>query len=209
MRKLTAGALTLLLLTACSGDENPEPSASVTPSTSAATTSEAAIPVEPEETAIVVDDEAPVGTTPAEPGPLEPTPDPALVAQMECDDITRATRRSHEARWGAIDWTEAVQIPVGEGLTAGIDWWVVVATPDGATGRARLTNAGSVEDLDDADWLMAEDWQARAEGSSELRVWKYFPTVKWDEDGQRRLHAAVAKGYECLGIAYPESAPSQ
>ena len=103
MRKLTAGALTLLLLTACSGDENPEPSASVTPS----------------------------------------------------------------------------------------------------------TTAGSVEDLDDADWLMAEDWQARAEGSSELRVWKYFPTVKWDEDGQRRLHAAVAKGYECLGIAYPESAPSQ
>ena len=56
---------------------------------------------------------------------------------------------------------------------------------------------------------MAEDWQARAEGSSELRVWKYFPTVKWDEDSQRRLHAAVAKGYECLGIAYPESAPSQ
>lgn len=56
---------------------------------------------------------------------------------------------------------------------------------------------------------MAEDWQARAEGSSELRVWKYFPTVKWDEDGQRRLHAAVAKGYECLGIAYPEPAPSQ
>ena len=165
--------------------------------------------MEPEETAIVVDDEAPVGTTPAEPGPLEPTPDPALVAQMECDDITRATRRSHEARWGAIDWTEAVQIPVGEGLTAGIDWWVVVATPDGATGRARLTNAGIVEDLDDADWLMAVDWQARAEGSSELRVWKYFPTVKWDEDGQRRLHAAVAKGYECLGIAYPESAPSQ
>jgi len=93
MRKLTAGALTLLLLTACSGDENPEPSASVTPSTSAATTSEAAIPVEPEETAIVVDDEAPVGTTPAEPGPLEPTPDPALVAQMECDDITRAKDR--------------------------------------------------------------------------------------------------------------------
>ena len=144
MRKLTAGALTLLLLTACSGDENPEPSASVTPSTSAATTSEAAIPVEPEETAIVVDDEAPVGTTPAEPGPLEPTPDPALVAQMECDDITRATRRSHEARWGAIDWTEAVQIPVGEGLTAGIDCWVVVATPDGArVGPGSPTRAAS------------------------------------------------------------------
>ena len=38
MRKLTAGALTLLLLTACSGDENPEPSASVTPLPSMAVT---------------------------------------------------------------------------------------------------------------------------------------------------------------------------
>ncbi len=106
-----------------------------------------------------------------------------------------------------MDWDEAVQIAVGEGLTAGINWWVVVATPDGVTGRARLTNADSLDNSADAEWLIASGWQASTgEGmaSNDSFYWQYFPHVKWDAAGHERLHAAVAKGFECLDLEYLE-----
>jgi len=131
---------------------------------------------------------------------------------MVCEPISRATRLSHESRWGPVDWDEAVQIAVGEGLTAGINWWVVVATTDGATGRARLTNADSLDNPADAQWLIASDSQASYTGestaSNEFYYWKYFPHVKWDSAGHERLYAAVAKGFECLDLEYPEPDPS-
>lgn len=203
MKHIAAGALSLLMLAACSGGEEPTSS-----NTSAAETTTAAAPTpEPSgsEEVIVVDD-APVSATeasePADPTAQEPIPDAALVEDLECKDISRAVRRSHEATWGPVDWQKAVQVPVGEGLTAGIEWVVVVASPDGTSGRARLTNAGSV-DAKAADWLPASEWESSAGNG----YWKFFPTVKWDAAGHKRLNAAVAKGYECLEMTYPDAKP--
>lgn len=120
---------------------------------------------------------------------------------MTCERISDATVASHESRWGAVDWTDAVQVPVGVGLTPGELWWVTVSTSDDMTGRVRLTNAGSRDDPSEAEWLIAAGWQSSTEPHG---YWKYFPHVEWDSIGHVRLHAAVAKGYECLGLEYPE-----
>ena len=178
------GAVSVLVLSACTGDE---PGGATSSVSGAASSPQSATPAEtgPEDTAIVV---VPVelsessGVT-AEPGWSERVPNEALAAQMVCEPISRATRLSHESRWGPADWEEAVQIAVGEGLTAGINWWVVVATTDGATGRARLTNADSLDNPADAEWLITSDWQASYTGestaSNDSYYWQYFPHVKW------------------------------
>ena len=205
------GAVSVLVLSACTVDE---PGGATSSASVAASSQQSATPAEtsPEDTPIVVVPVEPAessGAT-AEPGRSEPVPDAALAAQMVCEPISRATRLSHESRWGPVDWDEAVQIAVGEGLTAGINWWVVVATPDGATGRARLTNADSLDDPEDAEWLIASGSQASTgEGmaSNDSYYWQYFPHVKWDAAGHQRLHAAVAKGFECLDLEYPEPDP--
>ncbi|RMB57074.1 hypothetical protein EAX62_16415 [Tessaracoccus antarcticus] len=137
---------------------------------------------------------------------VEPIPAPALVAIMECEPISDATRLSHESRWGAVDWQDAVQVPVGEGLTPGELWWVTISTTDGETARARLTNAGSVDDPAQAEWLIASGWQV---SSRPTGVWKWFPHAKWDLEGQQRLWAAIAKGYQCLRLNYPEQTISE
>ena len=177
------GALSVLVLTACTVDE---PRGATSSASGAASSPQSATPAEtsPEDTPIVVVPVEPAEpSVTAEPGRSEPVPDAALAAQMVCEPISRATRLSHESRWGPVDWDDAVQIAVGEGLTAGINWWVVVATPDGATGRARLTNADSLDNPVDAEWLIASDWQASYTGegtaSNDSYYWQYFPHVKW------------------------------
>ncbi len=136
----------------------------------------------------------------------EPVPDPALVAVMECEPISDGTRLSHESRWGAVDWKDAVQVPVGEGLTPGELWWVTVSTIDGELGRARLTNADSLDDPTQAEWLIASEWQS---SSKPTGMWKWFPYVEWEPKDRQRLHAATAKGYQCLGLNYPEQTISE
>lgn len=192
------GLLSLLALTACTMLEPvPEPAPSTAVSETPSPTIEPVPPVEPSTV-----QESPDQGPDADQG--EPVPDPALVASMECEPISDATRLSHESRWGAVDWNDAVQVPVGEGLTPGELWWVTVSTTDGETGRARLTNAGSLDDPTQADWLIASDWESRSQPGV---YWKYYPSVAWEAEGQQRLYAATAKGFECLNLTYPEPIP--
>ena len=114
------GALSVLVLSACTVDE---PRGATSSASVAANSQQSATPAEisPEDTPIVVVPVEPSESSGAtsEPGRSEPVPDAALAAQMVCEPISRATRLSHESRWGPVDWDEAVQIAVGEGLTAG------------------------------------------------------------------------------------------
>ena len=189
-----AAAMTLTLLSGCTAGPNPSPS----PTVAASETGEPDPPVVPVETG--------TESTPS-PAPQQGAaaqPDEKLVASLECEDVSKATHRSYENRWGRPGLSEATQVFVGEGIDPGSRWWVVVdfsdvPTPDSPTkGAAYLTNAEDVDD--EAQWLVA----ASAESEDHRGYGKYFANVKWDLEGHKRLVSAVAKGYQCLGKEYPE-----
>lgn len=189
-----AAAMTLTLLSGCTAGPNPSPS----PTVAASENAEPEPPVVPVET-------GPESTpSPAPQQGAIAQPDEKIVASLECEDVSKATHRSYEKRWGRPGLSEATQVFVGEGIDPGSRWWVVVdfsdaPTPDSPTkGAAYLTNA---EDVDgEAQWLVA----ASAESEDHRGYGKYFPNVKWDLEGHKRLVSAVAKGYQCLGKEYPE-----
>lgn len=111
-------------------------------------------------------------------------PDAAVLATMECEPVSRELLDRKRIDFGAP--RRSVQVEVGEGLTPGETWWVVIldspsdeAHKEGL--RPFLTNAPGPGGAD--EWIS-------------LRGLK---RVAWDSERLVRAQSALTKAEECLG----------
>ena len=136
-----------------------------------------------------------VPPTPSEPG-VTPTrseveaipPDPELVATMECEPLSRDLLARMRMDFGTP--TKSIQVEVGEGLTPGETWWVVILDSPAddayqwAELRRFLTNAPGAPD--ESQWISVP---------SKSDPWR---SVEWDSERLTRAQSALIKAHECL-----------
>lgn len=121
------------------------------------------------------------------------SPDPAIIASMECEPISEDTQQQIGALWGDI-YVDGVQVEVGEGNTPGELWWVVIfAYSDDSEGfMSWLTNQPGLPG-ERGTWINAG---VRVEVEGE---WLTMIGADWDHERMVRAQSATIAAWDCLG----------
>lgn len=114
-------------------------------------------------------------------------PDPEIMATMECEPLSEELLDRMRIHFGTPD--RSVQVEVGEGLTPGEIWWVVILDSSADDSyeweelRQFMTNAPGISA--DGRWIplgLSDPWS----------------TVSWDSERLVRGQSALTKARECL-----------
>ncbi len=158
-----------------------------TPSTDGIEASSAPPPMSPNEAVVVPTPTEPAVTpSPSEVGTIPS--DPELVATMECEPLSQNLLAKMRMDFG--NPTASVQVEVGEGLTPGETWWVVILDSP----------------ADDAyQWEELRRFLTNAPGISDEGQWIPVPStgdpwgsVEWDSERLMKAESALMKAHECL-----------
>lgn len=183
--------LMAVVLVGCSGPVDDD---QVTPEP---TPTETVIPLppvtqEPIDEAVDPDVETAIDT---DSGPTAPAgeesiaPDPGIMATMECEPLSEDLRARMRIHFGTPE--RSVQVEVGEGLTPGEIWWVIVLD--------------SPSD-DSYQWVIPRRFLTNAPGVAEDDIWiplwlsDTWRPVKWDSERLVRGQSALTKALECLDL---------
>jgi|GEM_PF-1842558 len=114
--------------------------------------------------------------------------DPAVMEKMACKALTPSLLKSMELTFGYP--TRSVQVKVGEGLTPGEMWWVVIldSPPDDSHRwgiRPFLTNAPGLEHGGKGTWITL----------GETSPWE---SVSWPDEKLVTAQSALERAYGCL-----------
>ncbi len=122
-------------------------------------------------------------------------PDPSIMATMTCEPVSDETL-AYLGQVYAPPLMEPVQVLVGEGLSPGEDWWVIVTDLDrGPTGGNNqwLTNQPGLSG-ERGNWIGIGAETRAPDGTMRSS----FDGVHWDYERLVKGRNALTKAFECL-----------